>query len=90
MTDDPPQDGAGSRAKGSQRALRYQHVYDLVVAMIEEQGMRPGDQLPSTAELAELAGVSVISVRRALDELTRSGKIVRHQGSGRSSRRNGW
>ncbi|KQY09092.1 hypothetical protein ASD37_00995 [Mycobacterium sp. Root135] len=82
VTDDPPHDGAGSRGKGSQRALRYQHVYDLVVAMIEEQGMCPGDQLPSTAELAELAGVSVISVRRALDELTRSGKIVRHQGVG--------
>lgn len=68
--------------KGSQRSLRYQHVYDMVVTLIEEQGMRAGDQLPSTAELAEMAGVSVISVRRALDELTRSGKIVRHQGVG--------
>lgn len=82
MTEGAPKSGARSRDKGSQRALRYQHVYDLVVSMIEERGMTEGDQLPSTAELAEMAGVSVISVRRALDELTRSGKIVRHQGVG--------
>ncbi|MCV7224889.1 GntR family transcriptional regulator [Mycolicibacterium komossense] len=82
MTEGAPHAGARSRDKGSPRALRYQHVYDLVVALIEDQGMREGDQLPSTAELADMAGVSVISVRRALDELARSGKIVRHQGVG--------
>lgn len=71
-----------SRDAGSGRALRYQHVYDLVVALIDDKGMREGDQLPSTVELAEMAGVSVISVRRALDELAHSGKIVRHQGVG--------
>jgi DNA-binding GntR family transcriptional regulator len=66
----------------AERVLRYQHVYDLVVDLIEEQGLGEGDRLPSTAQLAELAGVSVISVRRALDELDRNGKIVRHQGVG--------
>jgi len=75
-------EGRGIRPDAPARVLRYQHVYDLVVAMIEERGMQPGDQLPSTAELAELAGVSVISVRRALDELTHRGRIVRHQGVG--------
>lgn len=64
------------------RVLRYQHVYDLVIGLIEDRGLQEGDRLPSTAELAELAQVSVISVRRALDELARSGKIVRHQGVG--------
>ncbi len=74
--------GGSAREDGAPRQLRYQHVYDLVVNLIEEQGLREGDQLPSTAELADLAGVSVISVRRALDELAHSGKIVRHQGVG--------
>lgn len=72
----------GSRPGGQKRVLRYQHVYDLVLNLIEEQHLQPGDQLPSTAELAEMAGVSVISVRRALDDLTHRGKIVRHQGVG--------
>lgn len=64
------------------RTLRYQRVYDLVLELIEEGDLRAGDQLPSTAGLAELAGVSIISVRRALDELAHGGKIVRHQGVG--------
>ena len=74
--------GSGPQRPAPERVLRYQHVYDLVVDLIEQQGLHEGDRLPSTAELAELAGVSVISVRRALDELDRNGKIVRHQGVG--------
>lgn len=50
--------------------------------MISDQGLKPGDRLPSTAELATLTGVSQISVRRALDELERAGRIQRHQGVG--------
>ena len=64
------------------RKLRYQHVYDLVLGIVADQGLQAGDRLPSAAELAELAEVSAISVRRALDELERAGKIVRHQGLG--------
>ncbi len=64
------------------RELRYQRVYDLVLRLIEEQGMQPGDRLPSTAELTKMADVSVISVRRALDELDHDGVIERHQGLG--------
>src|SRR5215467_12718995 len=44
--------------------------------------MAPGDRLPSYGELAELAGVSLITVRRALDELERAGRVRRHQGLG--------
>jgi len=62
--------------------LRYEHVYDLVLGIIETRGLREGDKLPSNAELAQLAGVSVMSVRRALDELAHAGRIVRHQGVG--------
>lgn len=64
------------------RELRYQRVYDLVLRLIEEQGLRPGDRLPSTSELTRMADVSVISVRRALDELDHDGIIHRHQGLG--------
>ncbi|CAN5263220.1 GntR family transcriptional regulator [soil metagenome] len=64
------------------RKLRYQHVYDLVLGIVVDQGLHPGDRLPSTTDLAELAGVSTMSVRRALDELERAGKIKRRQGLG--------
>ncbi|BBZ75684.1 GntR family transcriptional regulator [Mycolicibacterium anyangense] len=69
-------------AAPAERKLRYQHVYDLVLAIMSEQGLKPGDRLPSAAELADIASVSNISVRRALDELERAGKITRRQGLG--------
>lgn len=65
-----------------ERKLRYQHVYDLVLAIMADRGLQPGDRLPSTTELADIAQVSGISVRRALDELERAGKITRRQGLG--------
>jgi len=67
---------------GADRRLRYQRVYDLVLEIMSERGLNPGDRLPTTAEFAELAGVSTMSVRRALDELERAGKIRRRQGLG--------
>ncbi|TAM66612.1 MAG: GntR family transcriptional regulator [Microbacteriaceae bacterium] len=83
MSASPPM-GAGRATTGSGkgRALRYQRVYDLVLQIIDENDLREGDKLPSTSELAQQAGVSVISVRRALDELAHVGRIVRHQGVG--------
>lgn len=86
MTASPPVGEASeartARGAGTGRALRYQHVYDLVLQIIDERDLRAGDKLPSTAELAQLASVSVMSVRRALDELAHVGRIVRHQGVG--------
>lgn len=79
MTDVRP---AAKSQDAPARELRYQRVYDLVLRLIEENGLRPGDKLPSTAELTKLAEVSVISVRRALDELDHDGVIERHQGVG--------
>jgi DNA-binding GntR family transcriptional regulator len=62
--------------------LLYERVVDLVEQLIVERGLRPGDMLPSYTELAEQAGVSLITVRRALDELERAGRVRRHQGLG--------
>jgi DNA-binding GntR family transcriptional regulator len=62
--------------------LLYERVVALVEQLIADRGMAPGDRLPSYAELAELAGVSLITVRRALEELERAGRVRRHQGLG--------
>ncbi|WP_448955475.1 GntR family transcriptional regulator [Labrys neptuniae] len=62
--------------------LRYQAVHDLVLQLIAERGLKPGDKLPSATELVKLSGVSLISVRHALDKLENAGRIRRHQGIG--------
>lgn len=62
--------------------LRYEVVKELILSTIAEQRLQPGDKLPTSTELAEQSGFSLISVRRALDELERAGRIVRRQGVG--------
>ncbi|MHB1613015.1 MAG: GntR family transcriptional regulator [Actinomycetes bacterium] len=74
---------ARSRTGRSARTrLLYEEVIDLVDRLVAERGLGPGDMLPSQAELAELASVSLITVRRALEELERDGRVRRHQGLG--------
>ncbi|MFL5737052.1 MAG: GntR family transcriptional regulator [Actinomycetota bacterium] len=75
---DIPREGARQgRAK-----LRYEQVIELVERLIAEEQLEPGDLLPSGKEISRMAGVSLISVRRALDELERAGRVERHQGVG--------
>ena len=62
--------------------LRYEQVMDLIDRYLADKGLQPGDRLPTNKELADLADVSLISVRRALDELERAGRVRRHQGVG--------
>jgi GntR family transcriptional regulator len=73
----------GSPTTGSEdRSLLYERVIDIVEQIIVEQQLGPGDLLPTQAELCELAGVSRITVTRALAELEREGRVRRHQGVG--------
>ena len=64
--------------------LLYEQVVSYVEQLVAERGLVPGDMLPTHAELAELTGVSLITVRRALDELERPGRSAATRGSGRS------
>lgn len=73
----PPVTGRPGRGR-----LLYEEVIDLVNQIVAARGLEPGDLLPSQAELAELAGVSLITVRRALEELERDGRVRRRQGLG--------
>ncbi len=66
----------------SGNGLLYEQVVAYVERLVSERGMVAGDLLPTYAELAERVGVSLITVRRALDELERAGKVRRHQGLG--------
>ncbi len=62
--------------------LRYEVVHDLVLDLIARQRLQPGDRLPSTTELVRMSGISLISVRHALDMLENAGRITRQQGVG--------
>lgn len=73
---------SGRRAGGARGKLRYEQVMDEIERLVVERNLVPGDLLPTQAELAELAHVSLISVRRALEELERDGRVRRHQGVG--------
>src|SRR5580692_3039792 len=63
------------------RAL-YEKTIAFVLQYIDENKLREGEQLPTEPKLAAQAGVSLVTVRRALQELAAQGVIRREQGRG--------
>jgi GntR family transcriptional regulator, N-acetylglucosamine utilization regulator len=61
--------------------LHHQVYLDLKSAL-DTAEWRAGDRLPPERELARRYGCSLITIRRALDELSREGRLQRHQGRG--------
>jgi DNA-binding GntR family transcriptional regulator len=60
----------------------YEKTIAFVLQYIDEQKLREGDQLPTEAQLSTLAGVSLVTVRRALSELSSQAVVRREQGRG--------
>src|SRR3954467_10211150 len=60
----------------------YQRGRPVLVGRIASGEYRPGDRLPSEAVLADDLGVHRLTVRRALDELSREGRLRARQGAG--------
>jgi GntR family transcriptional repressor for pyruvate dehydrogenase complex len=54
---------------------------DEIIRLVREQGLREGDALPSTGDLATELGVSRTVVREAIAELAGQGLLKRQQGS---------
>jgi GntR family transcriptional regulator len=75
-------DAREARAAAARRPLRYRRVIDLIEEIIAAADLQPGSLLPTQQELARRAGVSLITVRRALQELERAGRVTGHQGVG--------
>ena len=61
--------------------LHHQVYLDLKAA-IDDGEYKPGDRLPPERELSRRYGCSLITIRRALDELSREGRLQRRQGRG--------
>jgi GntR family transcriptional regulator len=60
----------------------YQRVIDAITDDIATGRLRPGDRLPSTAQLAEAYRFSPGTIRRAVDILLDRGVLRGHQGLG--------
>lgn len=60
----------------------YEKTIVFVLQYIDEHKLRDGDQLPTEAQISSLAGVSLVTVRRALSELSAQGVVRREQGRG--------
>lgn len=60
----------------------YHQLQNVLKAEIDSARLRPDDRLPSEHEIAERFGVSKITVRQALQELSQLGYIRREQGRG--------
>jgi GntR family transcriptional regulator len=60
----------------------YQQIVDRIKREISEGRLQPGAALPSFRQFAEDLLVSIITVKRAYEELEREGIIFRRQGLG--------
>jgi GntR family transcriptional regulator len=70
-----------------QRLPRYQRLRDDIASRINRWEWRPGDLIPSEAELAAQHGVAIGTVRKAIDQLVAEGVLERQQGRGTFVRR---
>ncbi|MGN8024610.1 GntR family transcriptional regulator [Microbacterium sp. 22242] len=69
---------AGSDGRASTSSLR-----DDIARMISDEGLAPGDRLPTEAQLAERFGLARSTVREALKRLEEEGLVDAVQGKGR-------
>ena len=64
------------------RGPRYKQLCRHISALVTSGALAAEDQLPSEREIAEIADVSRVTVRKAIAELVADGMIVQRQGAG--------
>ncbi len=64
------------------RGPRYQQLSRYIAGLINSGDLTTDDQLPSERELADVSGVSRVTVRKAIGELALAGLIEQKQGAG--------
>lgn len=60
----------------------YHHIKRALIADIQSGAFQPGKALPNESELAQRFGVSIGTLRRAVDELVSDHVLLRQQGRG--------
>ncbi|MBM3614517.1 MAG: GntR family transcriptional regulator [Alphaproteobacteria bacterium] len=61
---------------------RYEQLYRHLLASIADGTLRPKTQIPPERELAELAQVSRVTVRKAVAQLVEDGQLEQRRGAG--------
>lgn len=60
----------------------YKDVKNAILAALSEGEWKPGEAIPSERKLIERFGVSIGTLRKAIDELVAENILIRHQGRG--------
>ena len=60
----------------------YQQLYDVLKTAIQEGVYKSGEQIPAEDRLREIYGISRVTVRKALEQLTEDGILVKRHGKG--------
>lgn len=81
-TSDSIDDNGETDSKGSRSAPRYAAIKQSITEAVRDGRLRPGDRVPSEAELVQEFDVSRMTANRALRELQAAGVLIRRAGSG--------
>lgn len=60
----------------------YKAVQDQIVTSLAQGEWKPGEAIPSEAQLAKRYNVSIGTLRKAIDDLVATSILIRHQGRG--------
>lgn len=60
----------------------YRQIFDDIKALIEDGVYKPNEKIPTESELSEKYNVSRITVRRAIEDLSTEGYLVKRRGLG--------
>ena len=71
-----------SQNKGKGKSLKYREIYESLASRLQAGEWLPGDRLPTEEGIAEVEGVSLGTVQRALRMLEEDNLVVRRHGSG--------
>ena len=74
---DPP-----PKADPGKNIAKHRRIFDHLLASIQSGQIKPGERLPSEAELGALFGASRITVAKAVLDLQRMGLVTRRPGAG--------
>ncbi|KKK68455.1 hypothetical protein LCGC14_2943870, partial [marine sediment metagenome] len=73
---------ASALARHRAQGPLYRQLSQALAELIGTGVLPPGATLPAERELAQMTGLSRVTVRRAVQSLARSGKVIQLQGSG--------